>query len=144
MHRGFKLQPFAFGQNRDAMIAEHPAHQNRVARPRLCRRKGYALAHQADAGGIDEDAVGASLLHNLGVTSHNFHTCVCGSLVHGTDDAAQRFDRQTFFQNECGAQPQRFGAAHGQVVDGAMHGQRADVASAKNQGFHDKGIRGDG
>ena len=50
-------------------------------------------------------------------------------------DAPQRFDRQTFFQNECGAQPQRLGAAHRQIVDGAVHRQRADVPAAKNSGF---------
>ena len=48
-----------------------------------------------------------------------------------------------FFQDECSAQEQRLRAAHGQIVDRAMHRQRADVSARKEQWLHHKGVGGE-
>ena len=44
------------------------------------------------------------------------------------------------FENETGALVERSRTAHGQVVNGAVHRQRADISPGKEQGLDDKGI----
>ncbi len=67
-----------------------------------------------------------------------------GGLRHGFGDAAQIGEGEAFFQDEGGAQSERPRAAHGQIVDGAVHGERADIAAAKEQRLDHEGIGGEG
>ena len=107
------------------------AQNHRIARPRLARGKMHAVAHQADARGIDVDAVARAALHHFRVAGDDGHAGARGGLRHGVGDAPQIGHGKAFFQNEGRAQKQRTRAAHRQVVDRAMHRQRADIAAAE-------------
>ena len=39
---------------------------------------------------------------------------------------------------------ERFGAAHGEIVDGAVDGERADIAAAEEERFDDEAVGGKG
>ena len=87
--------------------------------------------NDADAGGGDEDLVALAAVDDLGVAGDELHAGAgCGG-AHGFDDAAQIVDGQAFFEDEGGGEIQRLRAAHGEVVDRAVHGEAADVAAGK-------------
>ena len=52
-------------------------------------------------------------------------------------------DGEALLQDEPGRQVQRRGAGHGQVVDGAVDGQVADVAAGEEQRGHHVGVGGE-
>ncbi len=54
------------------------------------------------------------------------------------------FDGKAFFDDESGAQIERRGAAHGQIVYRAMDRERADVAAGKEQRLHHERIGSEG
>jgi len=92
------------------------------------------MLEHTDAGGVDEDAVGFAFVDNLGVAGDQRDSGARGRLAHGFDDQAQGLDGQPFLENEAGAEIERTCAAHGQVVDGAVDGQIADVAAGETRG----------
>ena len=99
--------------------------------------------HAQPCGG-DEQAVAFALVHDLGVARDELHTSGGRGLLHRPDDASERLHRQAFLDDESGAQPLRPRAAHGEVVDCSVDGERADVAAGKKQRMHDVGIGGEG
>ena len=52
------------------------------------------------------------------------------------NNCLQRIHGKSFFQDESGAHKQRFAAAHGDVIDGSVNGERADVAAGEEQGIY--------
>ena len=88
---------------------------------------------QADAGGVDVDAVALAAVHDLGVAGDDRHARLCGRCLHRLHDPPEIFHRQPLFEDQPGGQRQRLRAAHGQVVDRAVHGQRADVAARERR-----------
>ena len=66
-----------------------------------------------------------------------------GGLRHGIGHAAQGRRWEAFFENEGRAQRERARAAHGQIVDRAVHRERADIAAAEEQRLHHEGIGGE-
>ena len=144
VHLSFELEAFAFSKNSDAVIAKVAAHENYVAGTGLTGRKRKAFTDAANAGGVDEKAVGTSLLYNFRIAGDDLDARICRGLVHGGDNALQCFQGKTFFQNEGGTQPERNGTTHGEVIDGAVNGERADVSTAKKKRFYYKRIGRDG
>ena len=69
---------------------------------------------------------------------------------HAGNDAFQIGERKPLLQDEAGREVERPRARHGDVVDGAVHRERADVAAGKEQrrdhvpvGGHDQAAGGD-
>ena len=59
---------------------------------------------------------------------------------HRRDDPLQVGQRETLLEDEGRRHPPRLGAAGRQVVDRAVHGQRADVAAREERGTDDEPI----
>ena len=51
---------------------------------------------------------------------------------------------EALLKNERGAEVERFGAAHGEIVDSAVYGERADIAAAEEERFDDEAVGGEG
>ena len=96
--------------------------------------------HQADAGGIDENAVAVAAIDYLGVAGNDRHAHFAGGRRHRLDHAAERFHRQSFFEDEARGEIERLGAGHRQVVDRAIDGQLADVAAGEQERPDHEGI----
>jgi hypothetical protein len=65
-------------------------------------------------------------------------------LRHGTDDAVQIGQSDAFLQDEADRQREGVRPAHGHVIDRAVHGERADIASREEQRRDDEAVGGDG
>jgi hypothetical protein len=100
---------------------------------------GVFIAH---AGGGDEDTVALALLHHLGVAGDHGHAGLARRRRHRLHHALEVGERITLFDDEAGRQVQRPRAQHGDVVDGAVHGQRTEVATAEEDGAHDMAVAG--
>ena len=71
--------------------------------------RAHALRHHADAGGGDEDLVALAAIDDLGVAGDERHAGLVAGLPHGSDDALQIVQRQSFFEDERGRQEQAAG-----------------------------------
>ena len=83
-------------------------------------------------------------IDDLGVAGDNAHAGRPGGLGHRGHDAAERFHRQTFFEDEARTEVRRLGPGHGQVVDGSIDGQFADVAAGEEEWMDDERVGGEG
>jgi hypothetical protein len=63
--------------------------------------------------------------------------------MHRCDNSLQCFQRQTLFENERSAQPEGNRATHGEIVDGALNRERADVSPAEQERLDNERIGGD-
>ena len=97
----------------------------------------------ADAGSGDENLVALAAIHDLGIAGNQGHAGLGAACRMECDDAPKVVHRQAFFENECGREEQRPGAADRQIVDGAVHGQLANVAAGEEEGPHHEGIGGE-
>jgi hypothetical protein len=52
-------------------------------------------------------------------------------VCHAGDDAVEAGEWKPFFQNESGGEMQRAGTRHGDIVDGPVHGEAADITAGK-------------
>ena len=87
----------------------------------------------ADARSVDEHAVALAAVDDLGVAGHEPHPGgVAASRIDATTRRSVR-QRQAFLEDEARAEIERAGAAHGEVVDRAVHRQRADVAARERR-----------
>jgi hypothetical protein len=80
--------------------------------------------------------VGLAALDDLGVAGDDLHAGDPRRHAHRRHHPLERRNRQPFFQNEARAEPLRPRPAHGEIVDRAMHGERADVTAGKKQRAH--------
>ena len=103
-----------------------------------------AGADASDARGVDEDAVATALFDHLGIAGDNLDAGGFGGLAHGLGDARQNVDGEALFEDERGGEVERFGATHGEIVDGAVDGERADIAAAEEERLDDEAIGGEG
>jgi len=62
-----EFQPFAHGEDGDAVRAQVAAHDHGVAGAHRLRSDSERMLEHTDAGGVDEDAVGFAFVDNLGV-----------------------------------------------------------------------------
>ena len=88
-------------------------------------------------------AVPFAFVDDLRVAGDQFHVRLRCGLLHGVDHDPQRFHLQPFFENEAGAQVERAGAAHGEIIHGTKDSKITNVAAGKNQRAHDERIRGE-
>ncbi len=136
--------PSRLAKNRDAVIADGSAQDHPVARAGLAGGQTHAVRHDADAGGVDEQAVALAALDNLGVAGDDGDAGRGRCFGHRRCDQAQGLGGKAFFKNEPGAQKQRPRAAHREIVHGAMHGERSDVAAGEKQRLDHERIGGEG
>ena len=74
-----ELQPFTHGHDGHAVPAQIAAHQHGVAGPDVPGCNDERVFDDADAGGVDEQAVALALVHDLGVTGDDLHAAaLCG------------------------------------------------------------------
>ena len=93
-----------------------------------------------DAGRVDVAPVAVAALDHLGIAGNDAHAC-CGSRIrHGADNGSKLRQREAFFEDEARAEKLWIGSGDGEIVDGAVHGERADRTARKKQRLHDKGI----
>ena len=85
--RGLEFQALAARHNGHAVIADRPAQQHTIARPRLVGRETNARPHNPDARGIDENAVALAAFDHLGVAGDNGDA---GSFAASASESATR------------------------------------------------------
>ena len=138
-------KPFAHRHDRDAVHRDWAADDDLVAGP--CARAGWMFT---PFGTTPMPEVLMKILSPLPrsttfvspVTS--FTPAVIGRGTHRLHDAPEILHRQTFLQNETGREIKRARAAHGEIVNGAMNGQLADVAAREKNRADDKRIGAEG
>ena len=97
----------------------------------------------AEAGGVDVEAGRvAGAFDGFGVAGEDGDADGRGFGSHGLDDAAEGFQGEAFFEDEAGREGQGTGAGDEEVVDGARHGEFADVSAGEFDGADDVGIGG--
>ncbi len=126
------------------MIADRAGNQNDVAGTRAIAGQMQPVRHGADPGGGDEHAVRLAALDDLGVAGDDLDAGLARRRAHALRDAVQIGQRKALFEDEAGGKMQRPRACHRQIVDRAMHRQRADVAAGKEQRRDDIAVGGHG
>jgi hypothetical protein len=115
------------------VVAERTGHEHAVAGLRARGRQIDTCRNCADPGGVDEQAVGAPALDDLGVAGDDGHAGSLRRRRHRGGDSSEVADREAFLDHEAGRKPTRLGSCDRQVVDGAVHGERADVAPREKE-----------
>ena len=138
---GAETQVLPLGHDGHAVVAQGAAQEDGVPRPGSVAGDLDALRHHAQAGGGDEDAVRLAALDDLGVARHHRHSRLVGGPRHALHQPRQIGQGEAFLQDEARGQVQGPGAGHGDVVDGAMHRQAADVAAREEQRRDDMPVR---
>ena len=126
------------------MAAEVAVDEDGVAGLDALGRDFQGVLQDADAGGVDEQAVAFAFINDLGVAGDDLHAGLLRGLLHGGDDLPEGLHGQAFFDDEGGTEIERARAGHRQVVDGAVDGQGTEVAAGEEEGPHDVGIGGEG
>ena len=141
-----RAESHAFAQTHygHAVITDGAGNQHNVAGTGCFAGNQMISQPLADAGRSDVDAVAVSFFHNLGVARHDGNAGFLGRFGHGDHDFLEVSERKTFFENKGRGKPERLSPAHGNVIHRAGHGQPADVAAGKEEGFHDVGVTGNG
>ena len=117
-----------------------PESNDKVARPdgpRVGDRVGEDASHP---GRGDEDAVPLAVLDDLGVAGDQLDSGLIGRPGHRRDDLLQIGQRKALLQDERRRHPAGQRPAGRQVVDRAVHGQRADVAAREERRTDDEAI----
>src|ERR1035437_3299424 len=117
----------AFGEDGNSVIAYEAGEQDHVAGAGVGGGEMDAGADASDARGVDEDAVARALFDDLGIAGDDLDAGGFGGLAHGFCDAREDIDGEALFEDERGCEVERFGATHGEIVDGAVDGERADI-----------------
>ena len=81
------------------------------------------MAHDANPGSINVNAVPLSALHHFCIPRHNMDARRTGRGSHIPCHADQDFQRKPFFQNKARRQIQRLRAAHGEIIHRSVHRQ---------------------
>ncbi len=131
---GAEAQVLALGHHRHPVVAEGAAEQDGIAGPGPVPRDVDALRHHPQAGGGDEEAVRLAPLHHLGVTRHHRDAGLVGGPGHALHHPGQVGQGEAFLQDEARRQVEGAGAGHGDVIDGAVDGQAAYVATGEEEG----------
>ena len=116
-------QPGAQAHNRHAVPPQIPAEQHGIPRTNGRRADLQPMAHNANPGSINVNAVPLSALHHFCIPRHNTDARRTGRGSHIPCHAGQDFQRKPFFQNKARRQIQRLRAAHGEIIHRSVHRQ---------------------
>ena len=83
----------------------------------------------ADAAGVEVDAAAFAATHHLGVPCRDHHADLVRSRGDARHDALEHREIETFLEDHSEAQVLRGRPRHREIVGGAVHRQRADVAA---------------
>ncbi len=127
------------------MVGDCAAEKNGIPHLHAARAKSDPLRHDADTARVDVAAVSLTSRHDFRIARHDVYAGSRRRVSHRRNDPCQFIHREAFLENECSAEPFRFGSDHRQIVDRAMHGQLADVPSRKEPRLNDEriGAKGD-
>jgi len=139
----FELQALPLGHDRQTMVTDRPAEDDHITRAGAPGRDIHALGDETHARRIDEHAVTAAPLDDLGISRDDAHAHFSRRGRLGSDDAFQIIERETFLDNIAGGEPQGLGAAHRQIVHRAADGELANVPAGKEERLHDERVRGE-
>ena len=132
------------GEHCRRVVADEAGEQDLHAGLHVMRRDGSARDDVADAGRVDEDAVGLTALDDLRVTRDNRNAGLLGHLAHRVRYPAQVLDEKALLEDHADRDVARYSARHREVVDRAADGQLADIAAVEEQRLHDVRIRREG
>ncbi len=135
-------QAFSLAEDGDAVVAQGTADQDHVAGLGPVRADGDTLTHDAHAGGVDVDAVAMAALDHLRVASDDLDPGLARRFCHRAHHPLQHLNLQSLFQDESSGEPERPGAAHRHIVDGAVDSQRTDVAAGEKERANGEGVGG--
>jgi hypothetical protein len=139
-----ELQLAAGDHYRHAVVADRAGDDHLVTGADRAGAEDVLVLDHADARGVDVEAVGLAAFDDLGVAGGDSHVGGVGGGAHGGGDPLQVGDRQALFDDEAGGEGERGRAGHRQVVDGAVDGELADVATGEEEGADDEGVGGEG
>jgi hypothetical protein len=88
LHVRLQRKLVAGDQDRHSMFAQRAADDNHVARFRAGRRQSKAGPDHANTACIDEQLVGGSPLHHLGITCYDRYASSIRHAAHAACDAA--------------------------------------------------------
>ncbi len=126
-----------------AVITDGATDNNRVSRLDALHGKGCRVLDEADAGGVDEEAVGGPPGDDLGVSRHDGDAGLLCRLGHGAGDPPEILHGKALFQDEPGTHDQGLSPADGKIVDRPVDGKRPDVAAGEEDRVDDIGIGGE-
>lgn len=139
-----ELQALAHTHDRHAMRADRAADDHYVARDHPLRTEVDADRDEADPGGVDEDAVAVTGVHDLGVAGRHLDARRARGCAQRVGHACDDRYLHAFLQDETAGEVGGPGSAHGQVVDGAVDREVADAAAGEEQRSHDVRVGGEG
>jgi hypothetical protein len=122
------------------VIAHGARDEHRVAHGHPGRGQLPTGRNQADAGRRDVHPVGGAAVDDLGVARHDRNAGGGGSFRHVGHDLAQLVDGEPLLQHESGGEGDRSGPHHGEVVDGAVHGEVPRRPARKAQRLDHVGV----
>src|SRR5664279_1895935 len=99
---GFEFEAGPVRHDGDAVIAHAAGDQDCIAGARALARNFNAGRHHADAGGVDEEAVGLAALDHLGVAGDDRDAGGARGCAHRTGDALEIGERKALFDDEPG------------------------------------------
>lgn len=139
-----ELQALAHTHDRHAVHADRAADDHDVAGDHPLRTEVDARRDQTDPGGVDEDAVAVTGVHDLGVAGRHLDARRARGCAQRVGHACDDRDLHAFLQDETAGEVGGPGAAHGEVVDRAVDREVADAAAGEEQRPHDVRVGGEG
>ncbi len=103
-----------------------------------------ALWDNPDTRGVNKNLIGLAAVDHLGVAGDELHAGFVGRGAHRLHDSPKIFHRKSLLEDEADGEIERLGAAHGKVVDRAVHCHSTDIAARKEDWADDVGIRAEG
>ena len=141
-HGGAEVDALAHAHDRHAVFADVAGDDDVVAGACAFGSDVHSVGHQPDAGGVDEEPVRTALSDDLGVPGDDADARLCRGLAHRLGDGAEDLDLQALLDDESRRQSEGLSTAAGEVVDGAVDGEVADVAAGEEQRVDHVGVGG--
>ena len=123
------------------MPTDVAAQQEYVPRPHGLRSDVQVVLDDPDAGRVHEDAVRLAALDDLRVAGDDVHRGLARRVANRAEHALQRLEREPLLEDQAAGQPERTGAAHGEVVHRAVHRELPDVTAREEQRGDDVRVR---
>ena len=141
-HLGAEVDTLTHAEDRHPVLADRAGQDHHVAGACTFGPDVHTGRYHADAGGVDEQLVGAALSNDFGVAGDDRHAGLFSGPPHGGGDRAQHVELEPFLEDETRGEGHRLRATARQIVDGAVDREMADVAPREEQWLHHIRVRG--
>jgi len=125
------------------MVADRPAHQHGITVADAADAELEPRILHADAAGIQVDAAALAAPDHLGVARRHHHADLARGLGDAGHHAFEHGKLEPFLEQHAEAQELWHRAGHCEVVGGAVHGERADVAARELDRLHREAVGGE-